>query len=633
MNLLIERTNRIDDWVRNDRSPSFYRNYPALFDAYYPDVSKQEVEQLSLAAYYQYHAFLIQDEIMDEGVVDDLSMLLDLRDAALLVLSELFQKDSSFWRCWVDRKKEVERALALDKELQAQTEVQFNDYCRLAQLKSSGGLLAIDAMHLLNGQPDSVIWKSLIQSHHYFSVGIQLYDDVKDFKVDWISGQFNWAVYDYKKQNSDWVKHTVEGNHKLFFLRGHASLLLDNSCRYLNLSQADLPSNIQSSWLTLGQQLEDLFKRYRQKTEIQLKVVEQKWADLQTRTESHRLPDIGQSYFASFEKAWRYLQTASESNWNDLAHWMWLSLEDGFNSGDRVHKGELFQRTLLCECISFAMNPEDAQWRDFIEKEWTFVESCKRKFGVGCWAYFDEVPELSSDIDDLAQVIQLACRFDCKDKLDEKVGRAIRLALEERAIEPGVWETWLVPLKNRTSLEQKQEWLNTKCWGRGPDPEVMANFAYSLLCFNKEKYLEHLELCRDYLLSVQEDSGGWKSRWYFGELYGTFQCLRFILSLGKEKSSSIHKALTFTLKQQNKDGGFAATEGLVSDPLSTAFALLIFKELGFKDATIISLAKSYLDSVQQPNGSWQAMPFIIAKPGEIYKSEVMTTAWVLRSLC
>ena len=201
-------------------------------------------------------------------------MLLDLRDAALLVLSELFQKDSSFWRCWVDRKKEVERALALDKELQAQTEVQFNDYCRLAQLKSSGGLLAIDAMHLLNGQPDSVIWKSLIQSHHYFSVGIQLYDDVKDFKVDWISGQFNWAVYDYKKQNSDWVKHTVEGNHKLFFLRGHASLLLDNSCRYLNLSQADLPSNIQSSWLTLGQQLEDLFKRYRQKTEIQLKVID-----------------------------------------------------------------------------------------------------------------------------------------------------------------------------------------------------------------------------------------------------------------------------------------------------------------------------------------------------------------------
>ncbi len=633
MTLSIASTNRIDDWVRNDKSPSFYRNYPALFGAYYPDVSKQEIEQLSLAAYYQYHAFLIQDEIMDEGVVDDLSMLLDLRDAALVGLSELFQKNSSFWQCWAERKKEVEKALALDKELQAQTQVEFNDYCRLAQLKSSGGLLAIDAMHILARSTDSKMWKSLVQSHHYFSVGVQLYDDVKDFHNDWVSGQFNWAVYEYKQQNSDWRKYSDQGNHKRFFLRGHATQLLEKSSHYLSLSQKKLPNGVQSSWMTLAQELECLFQRYRQNAEIQLKVVKQKWVDSQIKAEAHRLPDIEQGFTVGVKRAWHYLQTASESNWSDLAHWMWLSLEDGFNSGDRVHKGEVFHRTLFCECISFAVNPEDAQWRDFIEKEWDFVESCKRKFGVGCWAYFDEVPELAPDIDDLAQVIQLACKFDCRDQLDKSVEQAILLALEERAIDQGVWETWLVPMKNRSALEQKQEWLNTSSWGRGPDPEVIANFAYSLWCLDKVRFSEHLEACCAYLLRAQEDSGIWKSRWYCGDLYGTFQCLRFILSMEKEKNSAVQKALTRTLELQNTDGGFAATEGSVSDPLSTALALLIFKEMDFNDPTIIASAKSYLDAVQQPNGSWEAVSFIIAKPGEIYKSEVMTTAWVLRSLC
>ena len=633
MNLSIERTKRIEDWVRNDKSPSFYRNYPELFGAYYPNVSKNDIEQLSQAAYYQYHAFLIQDEIMDERVVDDLSMLLDLRDAALLILSELFLMNSPFWGCWIHRKKQVEQALTLDLELQTQTSVQFREYCRLAQLKSSGGLLAIDAMHLLARSTDSKIWESLVQSHHYFSVGIQLYDDVKDFHNDWISGQFNWAVYEYKQQNSDWRKYSDEDNHKRFFLRGHATQLLERSSNYLSLSQANLPNGVRSSWMTLAQELDGLFQRYRQNAEIQLKLVKQKWADAQIKAEGHRLPDIGPGYTKAVNRAWSYLQSASESNWSDLGHWMWLSSEDGFDSGDRVHKAEFFQRTLLCECISFALNRQEEQWINFMRKEWALVKSRERKFGLGCWAYFDEVPELAPDIDDLAQVIQLACKFDYRDQLDKSVEQAIRLALEERAIDRGIWETWLVPMKNRSALEQRQEWLNTSSWGRGPDPEVIANFAYSLWCLDNVRFSEHLEACCAYLLCVQEGSGSWKSRWYCGDLYGTFQCLRFLLSMEKEKNPAVQKALARTLELQNCDGGFAAADGLGSDPLSTALALLIFKELDFNDPSTIASAKSYLDAAQQPNGSWEAISFIIAKPGEIYKSEVMTTAWVLRSLC
>ncbi|PSD43841.1 hypothetical protein C7E23_12335 [Elizabethkingia anophelis] len=44
-------------------------------------------------------------------------------------------------------------------------------------------------------------------------------------------------------------------------------------------------------------------------------------------------------------------------------------------------------------------------------------------------------------------------------------------------------ETWIIPNYNLSELQKKQDYFNRSKWGKGPDVEVVANFAYALQLF------------------------------------------------------------------------------------------------------------------------------------------------------
>lgn len=622
----------INQWLSLDKSPKFYKEYVSLFQGYFPTVDGKVIEVLNQAAYCHYHSLLLLDDIIDKDDTSNILIKDHLEEYAVRLLTSVFGAYSPFWKHWRKRNEKVFEAGRWDYRLITSTRVEFEDYRTLADLKSSAGLLAIDCLVLLESEQNPELYLSLLESHKCFSTAFQMYDDIKDFKEDWENNQFNWAVYQYKALSPECNERELSQHQKAFYLDGLASELFSLCLEQIERAMQVLPADVDSKWVGVCCKMKQELTRYQNHVKAYLMCLNSKVAHLNKRALPFSLPDLASESNDCFKRGWKYIQEAFSRNWGDLPHWMWLSSADGFSAGDVVTKGEVFQLAMVWDCIAFAINHSDSTWQKVVEREWSYLLSLKSDHRAGAWAYFSKVPELADDIDDLAQVIQAMKHFKKEDQIEKCCSTAIDLVLEQRSIEEGVWETWIVPVKSRTPIEDKQEWLNTHLWGRGPDVEVVANFAYSLYTWRPEQFFKVVKKSVDYLVSNQLSEGGWASRWYVGKLYGTYQCVRLIRLVAPQKKDVLQKALRFTLNMQKSDGGFSSDENEASDPLSTAFALLILSASGYRSAGVYSKALGYISQSQNEEGSWNPCAFIVAKPGSVYKSAVMTTAWVIRAL-
>ena len=625
-------TNDLQAWLRHDRSPGFYKEYPALFTSYFPNLEREAVAALSEAGYYYYHAMLIYDEIVDEQKTEDIAVMMALHSESLRILGSLFGYNSPFWEFWNQRNSSQHESLEYSLHLGLQPEVTFAQFRELAQLKASTALLGIDGLFVLSDSQMDRPPDFLDQSHAHFYAGLQLYDDIKDFQKDWGLSQFNWAIYAYESTCDLESDKSAADHHKTFFLNGQADQLLGKAQDEFRAALACLPLHEESGWAELCQRMTQVIGGYRGQLKGYIECLKAKQYYLLTEEGSPVLPDPVNSMDETGERAWFYLQKCSQRGWFDLPHWMWLSSEEGFQCSG-VHRAEVFQRSLLYECLSFGLSIEVEEWRKFLIHEWTILKGLKSDQGVGCWSYFPKSIEIAPDIDDLAQVMIFLLRAGKSDLIEAYCGTGLEVATNQRRLETGVWETWIVPVVNRTPLEQKQEWFNTTYWGRGPDVEVVANFAYALYCWKPQRYEIELEGTVDYIIKQQDVQGFWPSRWYCGHLYGTYQCVR-LLRLKKMKSDHqvLMRARDFVLGLQGADGGFGMSSEASSDPLSTAFAILIIRLMDSKADFELDRAKNYLRHSQCKDGSWRAVHFIMAKPSELYKSAVLTTAWVLKAL-
>lgn len=622
----------IDQWLALDKSPRFYQEYVGLFQAYFPSVDSSHYRPLNKAAYYHYHSLLLLDDLLDNNSNANLFVKDRLQECSVRLLAGVFGTYSPFWGHWNKRNQGVFEAIQLDHKLMRSTTVKFEEYRELADLKSSAGLLAIDCLSTLDSQKNPALYQALIESHKCFSTAFQLYDDIKDFKDDWKNSQFNWAVYLFKSVSEDDDECDLDLNQKSFYLDGTAGKLFDLCSEQLDKAIKVLPKEVDSQWTRVCFKMKEEMIRYRDHVQAYLMCLNKKQIHMNQMVSHLRLPDLKGTHDRSLQRAWCYMQRSFSRGWGDLPHWMWLSSNDGFSSGDKVKKGEVFQMTMVWECISFVVDPSDTEWRHLLENEWRHILSLKTKGKDGVWAYFSDVPELADDIDDLAQVIQFMRLLNKEDKIEKYCSSAIEVVLEQRSIQEGVWETWIVPVRNRNPLQEKQEWLNTRMWGRGPDLEVVANFAYSLYSWRPLHYMDLVKKSVGFLVANQKPEGYWSSRWYIGKLYGTYQCVRIVQLMSPEQMLSLRNAQRFTLSMQNSDGGFSNEIEQPSDPLSTAFAILVLRIVGLESKEVFAKAKAYLAKNQNKDGSWDPCAFIIAKPGSVYKSAVMTTAWVMRAI-
>jgi len=181
-----------------DALQQVYLMYPRLFSTLFFDEEDQkrgeaELTRLCLAGFFVYRFVVKSDAVFDRNsrTFNDSDLLgaFAYQEEGIRLLSTLFNYESSFWRIWNRRRKELAQAVALDNTMD---ELDWDLYEILADCKSTFGKIAIDAVHLMKGERKwNEAHQQLLNSHRYFSVGFQILDDIQDFSQDLLIGQTN----------------------------------------------------------------------------------------------------------------------------------------------------------------------------------------------------------------------------------------------------------------------------------------------------------------------------------------------------------------------------------------------------------------------------------------------------------
>ncbi len=616
--------------IRNDKSPKFYHYYPRLFKVYFRNIDDKTLKVLSDAGYLYYQSILKIDSIVDDKDMSCFSQTLILQEEAIKRLTSVFGLNSVFWEYWERRKKEYFDAVTIEKKLDY-SNIALSDYEDLADKKSAFGKIAIDCLHILSNNEDILVYQTLLKSHKFFSVGFQLYDDVKDFREDIEKGQFNWAVYELKKK-IDFENIDIRKLNKLLFISNVGQEILGKSIKYFKKS-VNLLQNLDrdSEWLNTVKEVLQTIVGYLDVTCGYIKTIEKK---IEIK---NNILDIQFFEYKSIKnniirRGLDFIKSDFEKNYVDLKHIMYLSMVDGFENNNEVHVSDTFQRALLSDCLISVSKKYNLDISAFLVRESDYFISIRNIDDIGAWSYFYTVKEIAADIDDLGQIMQLFINSGNVEYVEQYCKKAIDTVLFERADASGGIETWIIPHKDITNLQKKQEYFNKTKWGKGPDLEVVANFVYALFLYNKNLYKTQIDKSLKYIIGQQQKSGFWQSRWYYGCYYGTYVCLRLLKKVNKY-SEQIQFAIKSIIKNQNRDGGFSLSKDGESDPLTTSFALLSLKLFLPVDNVAVLKATRYLEESQITDGSWSAVNFIKPKINEPYKSKTLTTAFVLKAFC
>ncbi|AZQ59887.1 prenyltransferase [Maribacter sp. MJ134] len=625
----------INSLVKEDSSPVFYQNYPRLFAKYFTDINPEVINQLSKAGYFYYHSTLLTDSLIDDKEFANFPMITLLQEETIKMLTSVYGKDSDFWKYWNQRRQEYFTAVKIEKKLDYDSNISLTEYEDLADKKAAFGKVAIDCLYLLSNKADDELYRLLLKSHYYFSVGFQLYDDVKDFKEDFEKGQFNWALYQQRNENyHDKYKGDIRTLNKLLFINGMGPKIMTQSISYFKKAIKiieDLKGD--SEWKEVIFEMKQTIESYLDITVGYIKTIERRIEIKDNKYGLYNFFNYDNVQNKMVKNALHYLKDCYLKNYSDLKHIMYLSNQEGFENYDQVHVSDVFQRAMLNDCLMDVCKEYKVNVADFFDFECDYLIGQRNPDAIGAWSYFPKVKEIAADIDDLGQIMQLFIKSGNRKHIANYCQNAIDLTLSDRVTESGGIETWIVPKQNRNVLQEKQENFNSTKWGKGPDVEVVANFVYALSIYDSTQYESTIKNAISFILENQNHLGFWESRWYYGNFYGTYVCLRLLNEYDEQHSIYIQKGLEYILEEQNLDGGFSMLDSGKSDALTTAFALLSLKLFFSKDHKSVVRAIDYLKTNQHPSGYWEAINFIKPKAQEPYKSKTITTAFVIKALC
>ncbi|MPL55040.1 hypothetical protein SDC9_00507 [bioreactor metagenome] len=310
------KINLIINLKDKDSSLSFYQYYPRLFKAYFPKVNEIIIEELSDAGYLYFQSTLALDQLIDNKNIQKIFEITILQEESIKLLTDIFGYDSIFWNFWNNSRNDYIEAIKIDHRLRNSKDVAFEEYQELADKKSTFGKIAIYSLKILSNTEDAnIIYQKILLSHYYFSIGLQLYDDVKDLKEDYTNNQFNWSIYLLKKEigNNNFSFETLN---KLFYIKGIAekvlSTSLDNFRKSINILKE---IGIESEWLTVNLDMYETINNYLHITKGYIKILYKKLEVKKTERPSQKFINyetINKSYIS---KGLEFIKKDFDSNY------------------------------------------------------------------------------------------------------------------------------------------------------------------------------------------------------------------------------------------------------------------------------------------------------------------------------
>jgi squalene-hopene/tetraprenyl-beta-curcumene cyclase len=150
-----------------------------------------------------------------------------------------------------------------------------------------------------------------------------------------------------------------------------------------------------------------------------------------------------------------------------------------------------------------------------------------------------------------------------------------------------------------------------------PTADVSGRVAACLGILGREKDHAAQQRCVDYLRTSQETDGSWWGRWGSNYIYGTWSALSGLVLAGEDiQQPYLRKSLDWLRAKQHGDGGWgetndsyldpalAGTNGGVSTPHTTAWAVLAQLIMGEVESDSVRRGVDFLINHQQTDGLW-----------------------------
>jgi hypothetical protein len=630
-------------------NPAFYQDYPGLFSEAFPSVSGATLGHLSAAGFLYYRSIMMVDGLMDDESPDcppQLRALLPIaigccQEESVKLLCTVFPLGSTFWVKWNERRKEYLRAYHLEREMMSEGTFDEATYLQIADDKAAFGKIAIDVLYLADESRRELVATTLLEAHREFSIGLQLMDDFQDFDRDARAGQINYAQYlldeHYRMSGHLRCEEPVRRKKDMYMLGIGSQVLKEAEERFHSAMTILRTLEARVGFERVVQENIDTSRRVRAQIAGYLITVATKVRLYGARNPMPlSLPSLAATQPTAADRALYYCfyEIIEQANncFPEIKHLMHLGKQEGFDNEAEVHVGDTFQRALLLDClIDYGSINSCMTIKQLITQELDHLLHMYSREGVGGWCYFPSVREIAPDADDLGQALQCLARANCLTEI-ERLGKPLVRFVADNLFDEktGAFTTWLIPKTDPSPLQQLQDRFNREKWGRGPDPEVVANLLYGIHIAGLSLPATMVASAETYLWQQRSPAGEWASRWYIGPYYGTYVSIRYLVRCTDRSAEDYLPTINYLLNAQESNGGFEA------NALSTSLALMTLVELlplhPHLSASICR-ARGYLVALcnERPD-EIVAHPFIIPRVGQPYGSRTLTLGYVLKAL-
>jgi len=150
-----------------------------------------------------------------------------------------------------------------------------------------------------------------------------------------------------------------------------------------------------------------------------------------------------------------------------------------------------------------------------------------------------------------------------------------------------------------------------------PTEDVSGRVAACLGVLARDQDRGDLRRCIDYLRTTQQADGSWWGRWGNNYIYGTWSALSGLVLAGEDLHQPyLRKSVDWLRARQHADGGWgetndsyidpalAGTNGGVSTPHTTAWAVLAQLAMGEAESDSVRRGIAFLLACQQTDGLW-----------------------------
>lgn len=624
---------------------SAFQDFPALFSPLFPPIDAALLATLTEAVAHLGNSLHLADDLMDGDL--DPSRLTGsvlrceaLQFEAYVTLAALFPPGSPFWCTLRALLAEYAGACLAERELvegaRPWTDLTRDEAERIARGKSCVIRMPVIAMGLLAGTDDRV--PALVRALDAYSVGVQMHDDVRDWKRDLATGFPSLLLVRALGRRPSAEDRAdpafVRDVSRRIFYGGHVQAVLD-------LGRAEIESAIRETdalprcgfrevlqferdrITALAADLDRIVAKNLDRTRRQPRFT---WSPPRPRCESTR---IGWKALGFVLDQWRL-------GFGEAQHILRILDLDARGTPSYYH-ADLFQRALIADALCDANEVLSDDLRPVLQYEADYLEASAMETPPGGWSYFPGRVQEPADSDDTGQVMQALLRCGRRDAVRRIAGPALEVLFRDGSFGDGSFATWIVPSRPVGAIQEKQA-ANATAYGGNRTCEVVANLLYALTLYDRDRFADEIGLGASYLERAQEPGGHWESHWYRGSLYGTFACLRLLASVAPA-SPAIPRGVRFLIRSQGTDGSWALDES-TGDPLSTALALLALASVeeahpGVAGEADLDAAFRSLGSRQEEDGGFPAVPFLLLpelQRDNSYASRTMTAAYVVKAV-